>query len=282
VRKLLTVLAGIVATAAIVVVPAGAITDGVPDQSGHPFVGLMIAKDAAGNPLWRCSGTLMSSTVFLTAGHCTEAPAASAVVWFDSGYPTPIPLGAGYPSTSGANRCTGVTGYPCTGDATGSVYTHPLFDPAAFYLHDAGIVTLNTPVVKSSYGALPQVNQLDAIKNGVRKQDVWFTAVGYGLQKAFPDAAAWKDQALRTRMVAYPKLNQINGGIVGDFSLLLSNNAHTGGTCFGDSGGPNFLGSSNVVAGITSFGRNSTCAGTGGVFRTDRANVIAWVDSYLD
>ena len=58
---------------------------------------------------------------------------------------------------------------------------------------------------------------------------------------------------------------QINGALVGDFSLLLSNNANTGGTCFGDSGGPNFIGHTNVIAGVTSFGMNGTCAGTGGV-----------------
>jgi hypothetical protein len=61
-----------------------------------------------------------------------------------------------------------------------------------------------------------------------------FTSVGYGLQASFPDAAAWKDVAIRERMVAHPWLHQINGGIVGDFSLLLSNNASSGGTCFGD------------------------------------------------
>ena len=67
---------------------------------------------------------------------------------------------------------------------------------------------------------------------------------------------------------------------VGDFSLLLSNNASTGGTCFGDSGGPNFLGSSNVIAGVTSFGINGTCGGTGGVFRVDRPDVLAFVGQY--
>ena len=50
------------------------------------------------------------------------------------------------------------------------------------------------------------------------------------------------------------KLIQINTPSTGDGSLLLSNNAHTGGTCFGDSGGPNFIGSSNVVGGVTSAG----------------------------
>ena len=78
-------------------------------------------------------------------------------------------------------------------------------------------------------------------------------------------------------MVAHPHLLQINTGFTGDQSLLLSNNANTGGTCFGDSGGPNFLGDSNVVAGVTSFGLNSTCAGTGGVMRVDRDYVLDWI-----
>jgi len=84
------------------------------------------------------------------------------------------------------------------------------------------------------------------------------------------------------RMVAHPHLIQINTGFTGDGSLVLSNNANTGGTCFGDSGGPNFLGSSNVVAGVTSFGRNGNCAGTGGVFRMDREDVLDFVNSFLE
>ena len=107
-------------------------------------------------------------------------------------------------------------------------------------------------------------------------------AVGYGLQKSFPTAASWKTVAQRVRMVAEPHLIQINSGLVGDFSLLLSNNANTGGTCFGDSGGPNFLGSSNVVAGVTSFGLNGTCGGTGGVYRVDRADDLNWGNTVLD
>lgn len=82
--------------------------------------------------------------------------------------------------------------------------------------------------------------------------------------------------------MSYPKLNQINTGFTGDGSLLLSNNAHTGGTCSGDSGGPNFLGDSLVIAGVTSFGLNSTCAGTGGVYRVDRADDLAFIGSFLD
>ena len=264
---------------AIGVVPAGAITDGVPDEDGHPYVGLMVAKNEAGVPLWRCSGTLLSSTVFLTAGHCTEAPAAEVEIWFDSGFPEPIPLGAGYPA-AGPDPCAGITGYPCTGDATGTPYTHPEYDPNAFFLHDLGVVVLNEPIELSEYGVLPQLNQLDSLERQRGRLDVTFTAVGYGLQKSFPDAASWKEQAFRMRMVAYPKLIQINGGLVGDYSILLSNNAHTGGTCFGDSGGPNFIGDSNVLAGVTSFGLNGNCAGTGGVYRVDKADDLNWLATF--
>jgi len=244
--------------------PVGAITDGELDGDGHPFVGLMVAHDANHKPLWRCSGTLLSPTVFLTAGHCTESPAVYAEVWFASDVQSGIPG----------------NGYPNTGEVSGTVYTP---DNYSFPVFDVGIVVLDEPIVMAEYGTLPAVNSLDKLKTKRGKQDVTFTAVGYGLQKSFPDAASWKDSALKIRMVAYPKLIQINvPGFTGDFSMLLSNNANTGGTCFGDSGGPNFLGDSNVVAGVTSFGINGNCAGTGGVFRMDRADVLAFVNSFLD
>jgi secreted trypsin-like serine protease len=58
----------------------------------------------------------------------------------------------------------------------------------------------------------------------------------------------------------------------------LPRSATTGGTCFGDSGGPNFIGTSNVVGGVTSFGKNGNCAGTGGVYRVDRADDLGWLN----
>jgi hypothetical protein len=201
--------------------------------------------------------------VFLTAGHCTEAPAAHVEIWFQSDVENGRPQ----------------NGYPTTGQVGGTPYTHPDFDTDAFYLHDVGVVVLDEPMAMPAYGALPSSNQLDALKP---RRSTTFTAVGYGLQQSFPDAASWKEQALRIRMVAHPYLLQVNTGFTGPQSLLLSNNASSGGTCFGDSGGPNFLGSSNVVAAVTSFGINSTCGGTGGVFRVDRPDVLAFVGSFLD
>jgi hypothetical protein len=241
---------------------ASAVTDGELDGEGHPYVGLMVAHDAAGNPLWRCSGTLLSPTLFLTAGHCTEAPAAHAEIWFDADVESGIPA----------------NGYPTNGDVGGTTYTHPQYNPNAFFLFDLGVVVLDEPYAVGEYGELPELNQLDSLKTRRGLQNVSFTSVGYGLQESFPDAAAWKENNQRVRMVAHPHLIQINvPGFTGDFSILLSNNANTGGTCFGDSGGPNFLGDSNVVAGVTSFGVNGNCAGTGGVYRVDRADDLDWL-----
>lgn len=237
-----------------------AIKYGALDNNAHPYVGLMVAQTANGTPLWRCSGTLMSPTIFLTAGHCTEAPAARVEIWFDAD------VDAGIPGN----------GYPNNGTADGVPQTHPQYNPNAFFLYDLGVVVLNAPVVMPAYGALPQLNSLDQLATQRGLQNTRFTAVGYGLQFINPVFV----QSDRVRMSANPQLIQINTGYTGDFSLLLSNNHSTGGTCFGDSGGPNFVGASNVVGGVTSFGINGNCAGTGGVYRVDRADDLTWLATF--
>ncbi len=259
---MLTKLKGAICAAALAALgigPAAAITDGELDGNRHPYVGLMVALDAAGNPLWRCSGTLLSSRIYLTAGHCTEAPAASAEIWFDADVQSGVPQ----------------NGYPFDGPAQGKTYTHPNFDPNAFFLFDLGVVVLEKPMKMKAYGTLPQLDEIDRMVNQRGQQDVTFTAVGYGLQEINPVHV----EQLKIRMLATPKLNQINTGFTGTQSLLLSNNHSTGGTCFGDSGGPNFIGNSNVVGGVTSFGINGNCAGTGGVYRVDRADDLNWLYS---
>ena len=260
-RKLLMLLAVVAVAVAICVVPASAITDGQLDNNGHPYVGLMVAQDAKGKPLWRCSGTLISPKLFLTAGHCTEAPAAHAEIWFAADVQSGVPA----------------NGYPYKGDVGGKTVTHPSYDPNRFYYRDLGVVELSKSVSMSTYGQLPRQDVLESLVSQRGLQNVDFTAVGYGLQKSFPDAASWQESALRIRMVATPQLLQIDTGFTGPFSLLLSNNANTGGTCFGDSGGPNFIGSSNVIGGVTSFGINGNCAGTGGVYRLDRSWNLDWL-----
>ena len=274
-RAVVATLIAVVALATMAVAPAAAIRYGSNDGNDHPYVGLMVAQDASGSPLWRCTGTLLSERVFLTAGHCVEAPAAHVEIWFSAG---PVPLAAGYPA-AGADKCAGVTGYPCTGDVGGAPHSHPQWDPARFWTHDLGVVTLDADMPMATYGTLPALNSLDSLHPG---RSTTFTAVGYGLQKAFPDAASWKDQAVRVRKVANPWLIQNNTPFAGDIDLIVSDNAASGGTCFGDSGGPNFVGDSRVIAGVNSFVYNSQCAGFSGVYRIDKADDVNWLATFFD
>ena len=241
--------------------PALAVTDGELDGENHPHVGLMIF-DVGGGPSHRCSGTLLSPTVMLTAGHCTDGTSGGRV-WFH------------------ADVDADATGYPFA-DATSieftSVHTSPDYIPEAFFVNDLGVVILSSAVNPGTFGSLPTADQLNDMAKQRGKKNQTFTAVGYGLQQINPVFV----QADRVRMVASPRLIQINSpGFTGDYSVLLSNNHSTGGTCFGDSGGPNFVGGSNVVGGVTSFGINGNCAGTGGVYRMDRAHDLSWVGSFL-
>jgi V8-like Glu-specific endopeptidase len=256
--------ASLLAASVMTAAPAHAVTDGSLDGGRHPYVGLMVAQDDTGKPLWRCSGALLSSRLFLTAGHCTEAPAAHVEIWFDTDVESGIPA----------------NGYPFSGDTGGTPHTHPGYNAAAFFLHDLGVVVLDTPMVMQKYGTLPELNVLDAMAKRRGRQNTTFTAVGYGLQESFPDQASFLEHNTKVRMFAEPHLLQINTpGFTGDFSILLSNNHATGGTCFGDSGGPNFIGDSTVIGGVTSFGMNGNCAGTGGVYRVDKVDDLNWLRS---
>ena len=261
-RQIYALIATLVLTLSVSAVPANAVTDGELDGNGHPYVGLMVAQNASGTPLWRCSGTLISATVFLTAGHCTESPAAHIEIWFDADVEAGIDAGT--------------NGYPFDGDAGGTPFTHPQYDPNAFFLFDLGVVVLDKPIKMKKYGALPSLGQNRTYSDANPGSAAVYTAVGYGLQKINPVFV----EAERVRMFANPHRIQIDGGLVGDFSLLLSNNASTGGTCFGDSGGPNFIGSSNVIGGVTSFGLNGNCAGTGGVYRVDQPDDLNWLATF--
>lgn len=243
--------------------PVMAVTDGELDGEAHPHVGLMIF-DAGGGPSHRCSGTLISPTIMLTAGHCTFGTDGGRV-WFNADEATI--RADGYPF-AGAQSIEFI-----------SITTHPDFPTAPFFFNDVGMVMLSTPVILDEYGILPAVDELDKLKTERGRQNQTFTAVGYGLQLINP---VFIESSL-DRMVAYPHLIQINvPGFTGDFSMLLSNNHSTGGTCFGDSGGPNFIGDSNVIGGVTSFGINGNCAGTGGVFRIDRQGVQNFINMWLN
>ena len=246
--------------------PVSAVNFGELDGDNHPHVGLLVF-DVDGSPSHRCSGTLLSPTVMLTAGHCTFGTSGGRV-WFEPDVESGIP-GNGYPVGGG------------TSIAFASTHTHPQYNDAAFFLHDAGIVILSQPVA-GNYATLAPVGLLDDLSTRRGQQDQSFTVVGYGLQSVVPTL-----QADRVRYKGTVKLISVNGtaGIPAGTSASFTNNPGKGngqgGTCFGDSGGPIFHGNSNVIAAVTSYGLNANCAGTGGGYRVDTADDQAWINGFL-
>lgn len=260
-----------------VAAPAGAITRGGElDGDDHPYVALMVATDAAGNPMWRCSGSFISDTVYVTAGHCTEG-AAGAEIWLASDVEKDILS----------------NGYPFTGDIAGTAYTHPLYVPSAFFLYDLGVVVLDEPLTSdqlNEFADLPAAGAVDELGRG--RNNATVTAVGYGLQAASANPVKpEKTVAERVRYQADLFVVDTNGvagigniQLPGDLpptnSMILSGDAKHGGTCFGDSGGPTLIG--DTLIGVTSFGLNGNCAGIGGAFRIDRDVELDWIQSIQD
>jgi hypothetical protein len=262
-RKLLAAVFAF-AMAATLASTAGAITrGGTLDGDDHPYVGLMVNIGPNG-PVSRCSGTLISPTVYVTAGHCTEG-AVRVEIWFDSDVEAGL----------------GTNGYPFTGDVGGTPYDHPLYLPEAFYLYDLGVVVLDKPYVLDEYAQLPEPGVVDTLPRGRNAPGV--TAVGYGLQAASVNGK--KDRAERVRYQADLKIVDTNGvagigKIPGSNSMTVSGDAKHGGTCFGDSGGAFLIEDTNILVGVTSFGLNGNCAGIGGVFRIDRDLELGFIESF--
>jgi hypothetical protein len=251
----------------VVVIPAAAVQFGELDGEDHPQVGLMVF-DVDGSPAWRCTGTLLSPTVMLTAGHCTFGTSGGRV-WFESDVESGIP-GNGYPAGGG------------TSIEFSEVHTNPNYNDGAFYLFDVGIAILSEPVNLDTYGVLADVGTLDGLKTqrGLKEQS--FTVVGYGLQSVKPTLSAD-----RVRYRGTVNLIDVSGtaGIPAGTSVLLTNNPGkhaTGGTCFGDSGGPVFWGDSNVIVAVNSFVLNSNCRGLDGGYRVDTTDDQAFINSFLD
>lgn len=246
------------------------ITDGIPDEDAHPYVGLLVF-DVDGAPAWRCSGTLLSERVMLTAGHCTDG-AEGGRVWFDSD----LEENEEYPFSGG------------TSIELEGIHTHPEFVPEAFFLHDLGVVILEEDAPAGDADVeIAEVGALDALATRRGLQDQLFTPVGYGLQSVKPDL---RDDLVRYR--ATVRLIDVRGtvGIPEGAAVMFTNNPgkpHRGGTCFGDSGGPVFAEAeheedTHVIVAVTSFGLNANCAGTGGGYRVDQEDDRDFVLSFLD
>jgi len=268
--------------------PATAITKNYVPDSVHSFVGLIAFYDADEVFQHRCTGELLTSTVVLTAGHCTDNGAgglnATARIWFqqDAGV-NYVPATQHDPVTGYPDSCTG-TGGDQLGKlcATSSeMYNYGFNNFAGFpNIHDVGIVILDQPITGLGYATLAARQTLDPLLKARGTQDTTFTVSGYGISFSAKQGAY--AISFRERLMAQEKLVNLVSHSTDGFSIQLNGNGGSrGGTCSGDSGGPVFYpADSNQIVAVTSWGMsNAGCRGDGWYYRTDRQDVIDWINS---
>lgn len=246
-RRNLVVIA-VLATLLLVVAPVQAILYGEPDGGKHPNVGGLVAAEAYSDGTWLyCSGTLISPTVFLTAAHCDEGT-SRVTVTFDPAYQA--------------------------GDKTytGTWYADPLYGHDESDPHDIAVVVFDKPIKDIAPAKLPSAGSLASLAGSQQ-----FTSVGYGAHEVTNGPGGHQYLYDDVRMVATGTLNAINPAW-----LRISMNPATGngGTCYGDSGGPNFLGKTNILAATTISG-DAICRATNVTYRLDTASARAFLGRFV-
>jgi V8-like Glu-specific endopeptidase len=243
------ILAVAVAVAALAVAaPAGAITNGRPDGNRHANVGALVSAEEFSDGTWLyCSGTLIAPTIFLTAAHCGE-DGERVQVTFDTAYEE--------------------------GDRvhSGTFEADPLYTRRQSDTHDIAVVVLDRAVRGIAPAQLPEAGSLSELS-----ADQTFTSVGYGAYEVTNGPGGHDFLYDDVRNYATGTLNAIN-----PTWLRVSMNAATGdgGTCYGDSGGPNFLGDSSTIAAITITG-DAVCRATNVVYRLDTESAREFLGEFV-
>ncbi len=228
--------------------PVAAITYGTVDGNRHPNVGGLVSATQYSDGTWiYCSGTLISPTVFLTAAHCGENGERVAVT-FDSAYQA--------------------------GDKVyyGTFYSDPLYNGAQSDPHDIAVVVLDKAVKGITPAQLPEAGSLSNLSSTQT-----FTSVGYGAYEVTNGPGGHAYLYDDVRMFSTGTLNATNASW-----LRISQNPSTGngGTCYGDSGGPNFLGTTDIIAAITITG-DAVCRSTNVVYRLDTESARAFLGQFV-
>ena len=231
---------------------AGAIVYGSPDGNGHPSVGALLAPTAYSDGTWvTCSGTLVSPRVFVTAAHCDWGLSRMAVT-FESSY----------------DSRTGKTYW-------GTWHAHPGYNQAQNDPRDLAVVVLDKPVQGITPSRLPKAGSLGSLSAGAK-----FTSVGYGAQSVTIDKGPtfhYED----TRFVAVGTLTTFTPAWL---KISMNPAKGDGGTCYGDSGGPNFLGAgateTNIVAATTITG-DAMCRATNVVYRLDTPSARSFLGQFV-
>jgi len=238
-----------------------AITYGFVDSSNaYRNTGAFIVKSPTTGEIFPiCSGTMITGNVFLTASHCTIFYTQDLA---PEGYVAYVSLAQSIPFGA-------LTSNKTTLLAVAHVVTNPNYNQSQSDSGDIGALILTRNVQGVSPAVLPSCGLLDqlAAQNGLKK--ALFTNVGYGVQNRVVSGGVpfFQDLNPVPRMFSFSSFNSLNGGY-----LRLSQNASTGngGTCFGDSGGPNFmsLNGQPLIVSITITG-DSVCRSTNVDYRLD-------------
>jgi hypothetical protein len=201
------------------------VTNGSLDGIRHPNVGVIVAEFITpGVKSQACSGTLISATVFLTAGHCVAILQSRGVtqVWvtFD---PVFSPSDTLHSGTMHLNPA-----FPGRGNS----------DP-----EDLAVIVLDAPAVGITPASLPSLGLLDRMFSDGTLKDTLFTIVGYGASDTVfgggsPDAR----QGIGPRRYATEGFTALRPNLL---DLNMNTVFGYGGSNTGDSGGPIFLGSGN-------------------------------------
>jgi secreted trypsin-like serine protease len=280
-RKTLALLALLIAMLVIGSSPAGAITGNYQADFTHTYVGLIAFYDANDEFTHRCSGSLITASVVLTAGHCTDAStgATHARLWFQQD------AGADFNPATGAPA---KSGYPVTSDVTSShLYNYGYFAGLP-NTKDAGLIVLDKPITETnqaslvkSFGALASPASLDRLATRRGLQNITFTASGYGLTQNSPVAS--KVISFRSRLMATEQLVNLGNSWTDGFNIQLTANRGNGkgGTCGGDSGGPLLYDATNTIVAVNSFGLNEWCRGVDFMYRVDQTAVQNWIKATI-
>lgn len=244
-----------------------AITNGGLDGNAHPYVGLLLFKDASGS-YWRCSGSLIAPQVVLTAGHCTDGAVAA---W--ASFDTHVDRGT-----------LPLADWLASGlFITGTAHTEPDFcigcghGAIRFDTHDVGIVTLDEPASVGQYAVLPAEDFVDSLT-----MNTTIDLVGYGVQTRV--VGGGKPYWIGTLDRFFAPANFVaSENRISDEYIKLSANASQGkgGTCFGDSGGSDFLGGTNKILAVNSFVNNGNCSGVTYSNRIDLGYALEFINSFM-